>query len=79
MNYEELYKELLKENNELKQKLEHKYNERNAGRKANDEKQQKQLQEFSALLNNGSSKKEILKTMHISNSTYYRYLKRLED
>lgn len=79
MSNEEIIKELKQivadKNAEIERlKLQLK-NPRGAGRKSKDEAWQKRLHQFELLFWNGRCKADIMKTMNISQATYYRYKK----
>jgi uncharacterized coiled-coil protein SlyX len=66
---------LQKEHVELLKKTRH--NARGAGRKPNDPKMQKQLEQFRNLLEEELNAREIQAEMGISRATYYRYLSKV--
>ena len=71
--YIKTIKELQEENRKLWSSSAH--NNRNAGRKKNNEEIRKRYLTFCSLMKEKTSMKDIMEIMQISRSTYYRFLK----
>lgn len=71
--YIKTIKELQEENRKLWSSSSH--NNRNAGRKKNNEEIRKRYLTFGSLMKKKTSMKDIMEIMQISRSTYYRFLK----
>lgn len=71
--YIKTIKELQEENRKLWSSSSH--NNRNAGRKKNNEEIRKRYLTFCSLMKKKTSMKDIMEIMQISRSTYYRFLK----
>lgn len=67
------------ENKKFQERSENLKNPRGAGRKKNDDKQKKKYKMFSDLVRTGISMENIMETMQISRSTYFRFLKRYKE
>ena len=67
------------ENKNLQERSKNLKNPRGAGRKKNDDKQKKKYKMFSDLIRTGISMENIMETMQISRSTYFRFLKRYKE
>ena len=67
------------ENKKFQERSENLKNPRGAGRKKNDDKQKKKYKMFSDLIRTGISMENIMETMQISRSTYFRFLKRYKE
>lgn len=67
------------ENKNLQERSKNLKNPRGAGRKKNDDKQKKKYKMFSNLIRTGISMENIMETMQISRSTYFRFLKRYKE
>lgn len=67
------------DNKNLQERSKNLKNPRGAGRKKNDDKQKKKYKMFSDLIRTGISMENIMETMQISRSTYFRFLKRYKE
>ncbi|WP_287649959.1 hypothetical protein [Blautia sp.] len=67
------------ENKNLQERSKNLKNPRGAGRKKNDDKQKKKYKMFSNLIRTRISMENIMETMQISRSTYFRFLKRYKE
>lgn len=67
------------ENKKLQERSKNLKNPRGAGRKKNDKTYMKRYVEFCDLARKGMSMTEIMETMQISRSTYFRFLKRYKE
>lgn len=67
------------ENKKLQERSENLKNPRGAGRKKNDDKQKEKYKMFSDFVRAGISMENIMETMQISRSTYFRFLKRYKE
>lgn len=67
------------ENKNLQERSKNLKNPRGAGRKKNDDKQKKKYKMFSDLIRTGISMENIMESMQISRSTYFRFLKRYKE
>ena len=63
------------ENKKFQERSENLKNPFGAGRKKNDDKQKEKYKMFSDLVRAGISMENIMETMQISRSTYFRFLK----
>ena len=67
------------ENKKFQERSENLKNPFGAGRKKNDDKQKEKYKIFSDLVRMGISMENIMETMQISRSTYFRFLKRYKE
>lgn len=67
------------ENKKLQERSENLKNPFGAGRKKNDDKQKEKYKMFGDLVRAGISMENIMETMQISRSTYFRFLKRYKE
>ena len=67
------------ENKKFQERSENLKNPFGAGRKKNDDKQKEKYKMFSDLARTGISMENIMETMQISRSTYFRFLKRYKE
>ena len=67
------------ENKKFQERSENLKNPFGAGRKKNDDKQKEKYKMFSDLVRMGISMENIMETMQISRSTYFRFLKRYKE
>ena len=67
------------ENKKFQERSENLKNPFGAGRKKNDDKQKEKYKMFSDLAKEGISMENIMETMQISRSTYFRFLKRYKE
>lgn len=67
------------ENKKFQERSENLKNPFRAGRKKNDDKQKEKYKMFSDLVRAGISMENIMETMQISRSTYFRFLKRYKE
>lgn len=67
------------ENKKFQERSKNLKNPRGAGRKKNDDKQKKKYKMFSDLIRTGISMENIMETMQISRSTYFRFFKRYKE
>lgn len=71
--------ELQEENRKLRSQTEPVHNARGAGRKKNDAAWIKKYVEFCSLVKDGKTMADIMGTMQISRSTYFRFMKSYKE